>query len=174
MADERKWKQTVIVRKDLNMSHGKLAAQVSHASMAFLTTAIRKAATKTWDDDEMRRWIDSQLESFMGGPERTPPRPRSYEAVLTFEPDMYENWIEGAFVKCILEAKSKGKLLKAVEAAEEAGMREGEDFFVIRDNCRTELTPEEEDGTTITCVGFRPMRAEEIDPIGRKFQLYRD
>ena len=34
-------KQLRIARKDLNMSPGKLAAQVSHASMAFLTTQIQ-------------------------------------------------------------------------------------------------------------------------------------
>lgn len=38
------YKQLIIARKDLDMSPGKLAAQVSHASMAFLTTAIRKKA----------------------------------------------------------------------------------------------------------------------------------
>ena len=35
------YKQIIIARKDLGMSPGKLAAQVSHGSMAFLTTAIR-------------------------------------------------------------------------------------------------------------------------------------
>ena len=34
-------RQLIIVRKDLHMSPGKLAAQVSHASMAFLTNMIR-------------------------------------------------------------------------------------------------------------------------------------
>lgn len=34
------YKQIIIVRKDLNMSHGKMAAQVSHASMAFLSWFI--------------------------------------------------------------------------------------------------------------------------------------
>ena len=34
-------RQLIIVRKDLNMTPGKLAAQVSHASMAFLTNMIR-------------------------------------------------------------------------------------------------------------------------------------
>ena len=34
-------KQIIIARKDLNMSPGKLAAQVSHASMAFLTNLIK-------------------------------------------------------------------------------------------------------------------------------------
>ena len=36
-------RQLIIVRKDLNMFAGKLAAQVSHASMAFLTTPLRDA-----------------------------------------------------------------------------------------------------------------------------------
>ena len=36
-------RQLIIARKDLNMSAGKLAAQVSHASMAFLTAPLRNA-----------------------------------------------------------------------------------------------------------------------------------
>ena len=35
------YKQIIIARKDLNMSPGKLAAQVSHGSMAFLIWMIR-------------------------------------------------------------------------------------------------------------------------------------
>ena len=34
-------RQLIIARKDLQMSPGKLAAQVSHASMAFLTNMVR-------------------------------------------------------------------------------------------------------------------------------------
>ena len=37
-------RQVIIARKDLQMSPGKLAAQVSHASMAFLTQMIREHA----------------------------------------------------------------------------------------------------------------------------------
>lgn len=36
-------RQLIIVRKDLNMFAGKLAAQVSHASMAFLAAPLRDA-----------------------------------------------------------------------------------------------------------------------------------
>ena len=36
-------RQLIVVRKDLNMFAGKLAAQVSHASMAFLTAPLRDA-----------------------------------------------------------------------------------------------------------------------------------
>ena len=36
-------KQVIIARKDLGMSAGKLAAQVSHGSMAFLSHMIRNS-----------------------------------------------------------------------------------------------------------------------------------
>ena len=41
------YKQIIIARKDLDMSPGKLAAQVSHASMAFLTSELRDSDTVT-------------------------------------------------------------------------------------------------------------------------------
>lgn len=60
--------------------------------------------------------------------------------------------------------------------AEEMNMIEGKDFFLIKDNCMTELEPEEigEDGIgrTLTCIGFKPMDSEIIDKIGKKYHLY--
>ena len=144
------FKQIIIARKDLNMSAGKLAAQVSHASMAFLTTQLRETAVL---------------------------KDNGYEATMHFGKDVFEEWFLGPFTKCILEAKNKNQLIKAKEKAEEAGMVEGKDFFLIKDNCYTELTPEEYDkdgqGHTLTCIGFRPMEAEAIDPIGKKYQLWK-
>ena len=81
------------------------------------------------------------------------------------------NWIEGEFTKCVLQAKNKNQLLKAKTMAEELGMVEGKDFWLIKDNCHTELEPEE-DGRTLTVIGFRPMDSEFIDQIGRKYHLY--
>ena len=49
--------------------------------------------------------------------------------------------------------------------------KEGEDFWLIRDNCHTELEPEE-DGRTLTVIGFKPMNSEIIDKIGKKYHLY--
>ena len=69
------------------------------------------------------------------------------------------------------EQKNKAQLLKAKRIAEEMGMKENEDFWLIRDNCHTELEPEE-DGKTLTCIGFKPMDSELIDKIGKKYQLY--
>lgn len=144
------YKQIIIARKDLNMSPGKLAAQVSHGSMAFLSMAVRKVANQ----------VASQ----------------KYSCLVELDKDLYEQWMLGAFTKCVLQAKNKNQLMKAVTIAEELGMKEGEDFFLIKDNCYTELEPEEigEDGIgrTLTCIGFKPMDSEVIDQIGKKYHLW--
>lgn len=147
------YKQIIIVRKDLQMSIGKICSQVSHASMAFLTNTIR------------RDW-SMNTTYFKGDEYKT-----YYSVELTFDKDLFEQWIIGEFTKCVLKAKNKSQLLKAKTLAEEMGMTENEDFFCIYDNCHTELTPED-NGRTLTCIGFKPMDSEVIDKIGKKYQLY--
>lgn len=142
------YKQIIIARKDLNMSPGKLAAQVSHGSMAFLTWMIRNHV----------------VGEVLGK--------NAYRTeCIDIDKDLYEQWIEGAFTKCVLQAKNKYQLLRAKTMAEELGMKEGVDFWLIKDNCYTELEPEE-DGRTLTVIGFRPMDSEIIDKIGKKYHLY--
>lgn len=140
------YKQIIIARKDLKMSVGKICAQVSHASMAFLSNFIKENADI---DGHIDAWIDK---------------------------DILDNWINGIFTKVTLQARNKNHLLKAKIMAEEIGMVEGEDFFLIKDNCLTELEPEEIDengvGRTLTCIGFKPMDSEIIDKIGKKYHLY--
>ena len=67
--------------------------------------------------------------------------------------------------------------MKAVTLAEAEGLVENQDFFLIKDNCLTELEPEEigEDGIgrTLTCIGFRPLPDETAHAISRKYQLYK-
>ena len=57
------------------------------------------------------------------------------------------------------------------------GLKEGKDFFPIRDACLTELTPENygEDGKgwTLTCIGFSPLEDDIAEKISKKFQLYK-
>ena len=147
-------RQLIIARKDLNMSPGKLAAQVAHASWAFLSNGIRKCMqTAKFDDYE-----------------------KKYVFKLRLDKDIAEDWFCGIFTKTICEAKNKNQLLKAKEMAEELGMVEGKDFFLIMDACNTELTPEEVDengvGRTLTCIGFKPLQDEVAWQISKKFQLY--
>lgn len=140
------YKQIIIIRKDLSMSPGKMSAQVSHASMAFLSWFIRNNTD-----------LDGHVDGYI-------------------DEDIFHNWIEGEFTKCVLQAKNRTQLLKAKTIAEELGMVEGQDFWLIKDSCRTELEPEEIDkngvGRTLTCIGFKPMSSEIIDRIGRKYHLY--
>ena len=44
------YKQIIVVNKELNMSKGKMAAQVSHASMAFLTKMIQKNTKEIFEN----------------------------------------------------------------------------------------------------------------------------
>lgn len=156
MDGEIVYKQIIIARKDLDMSPGKLAAQVSHGSMAFLTTMIQENVDKTVSD----YWL---IDGTYGESYKVKP--------FAIDKKLFDEWIGGSFTKCVLKAKNKNQLLKAKTMADEIGLKEGVDYFLIRDNCMTELEPEE-DGRTLTCIGFRPLPAETIDKIGKKYQLY--
>ena len=72
-----------------------------------------------------------------------------------------------------MAAKNLNDLNKAVKRAEEIGLVEGEDFFCIRDNCYTELVPDEGENTCFIAIGFAPMNVERIKPVTKKYQLYK-
>ena len=151
-------RQLIIARKDLHMSAGKLAAQVSHASMAFLSHMIREGG------------LQKRVSLDAGKMER-------YEIMITMDPPIYDDWFCGIFTKTICGAKNRNQLVKAVSLAEEQGLVEDRDFFLIKDNCLTELEPEEagEDGVgrTLTCIGFRPLPDDIAHVISRKYQLFK-
>ena len=150
-------RQLIIVRKDLNMSAGRLAAQVAHASMAFIS-----------------RQIQYVYETGAAIPYK---EINKFGIELLFEPEILDKWFCGIFTKTVCEAKNKNQLLKAKDIAEEMGMKEGIDFFLIKDACNTELIPEEIDengiGRTLTCIGFKPLEDEIAWKISKKFQLYK-
>lgn len=137
-----------IMRKDLKMSPGKLAAQVSHCAEAYWTHLLRSAEWSSTD------CFSNQV------------------CHVVIDGGIWQNYVNGAFVKTICEAKNKNHLLKAKTMAEEFGLVEGKDFGLIYDNCLTELTPEEENGTTLTGVWFVPLPDEVAHKISRKYHLY--
>lgn len=149
-------RQVIIARKDLGMSAGKLAAQCSHASIAFLSHIIQAGDIMKVTEDE--------------GEEK-------YDINIEISTAIIDEWISGIFTKTICEAKNRNQLMKAVAIAEEMGLKENKDFFLIKDCCLTELDPEETDengiGRTLTCIGFRPLPEEMAHKISKKFQLYK-
>lgn len=152
------YKQLIIARKDLAMTSGKLAAQVSHGSMAFLSWLIRDNVVGEVFTNSMKPTNKIRIQPF------------------DIDKDLFEQWLDGAFTKVVCQARNKNHLLKAKAMAEEMGMVEGEDFWLIFDSCRTEISPEFIDengvGRTLTCIGFKPMDSEVIDKIGKKYHLY--
>ena len=138
-------RQIIIARKDLQMSPGKLSAQVAHASMAFLTNWIRENAD---EDGHIDAWIN-------------------HDSLV---------WIQGIFTKTVCQAKNRFQLEKAITIANELGLKEKEEYFLIKDNCLTELEPEEVDengvGRTLTCIGFRPLPDDTAHKISKKYHLY--
>ena len=77
--------------------------------------------------------------------------------------------MKGSFTKIICGAKNKNQLLKVIEIAKSLGLEEDKDFFLIRDNCYTELIPEDEDGKTLTCIGFRPLPTKLSEQLSKKY-----
>ena len=160
-------RQLIIVRKDLQMSPGKLAAQVAHASMAWLTSELRsRYAAGDYEEHESDGSCDNNDHS-----------KAYYHIPVNIDKDIFDGWINGSFTKTVCEAKNLNGINKAKQLADELGLVEGVDYFIIRDNCLTELTPEEVDengvGRTVTCIGFKPLTDEEAHKISKKFQLYR-
>ena len=100
----------------------------------------------------------------------------AFPAAITLDKATYEEWFDGSFTKTICGAKNRNQLLKAKTIAEELGLVENRDFFLIRDACHTDLDPEEfgenGEGMTLTCIGFRPLPDEIAHQISHKFHLY--
>ena len=190
------YKQVIVVNKELAMSAGKMSAQVSHASMAFLSKIIQKNTKKvicnqfpSWHDyrrEDLYVWAEEARkrgEAFFYAKPIDPNKPNgkmelcdpeyTYLTHMMIDNQLYEDWLGGIFTKVILEAKNENQMKKIVEKANDSGLFEGKDFFCIRDACLTELKPDET-GTRWTCIGFAPMDSARIDPITKRLQLYKD
>lgn len=145
------YRQYIIMNRGLKMSRGKLMAQAAHVSMAFLTQALQRTAGPFWMDDNLVGFDD-----------------------LVMSKDLFNNWIAGEFGKVVLVVDSEEELEAIINKAKEVGFVENYDFFPIRDNCHTELTPDET-GTRLTCVGFAPMEKDTpaLQEVVGKLPLFR-
>lgn len=149
-----------IIRKDLHLSPGKLAAMVAHCAEAYWTRLIR-----------------NNIENIPG------PEGNMYRLNSVFlDTDTVEQYICGIFTKTICEAKNKNQLMKVIDLINEHNNQVSNDkklfgdidFGFINDCCLTELTPENEDGTTTVGIWFKPLPDDVAHKFSKKYKLYRD
>jgi len=76
-------------------------------------------------------------------------------------------WLQGRFTKLVVYVKSKEKLLNFKKKLDEDKIR----TKLIYDRCLTALEPEENDGTTLTCMGVVPIKRENVPKYLKKLQL---
>ena len=157
------YRRLFIMRKDLNMSAGKLAAQVAHCAEAYWTKLLIEHLSNV---SIFSQHIDDNFNI-------TRENEKAIINQMLIDKDIVDEYLKGEFTKTVCEARNKTHLLKAKAMAEILGLKEGEDFGLIYDACHTELTPEEEDGTTLTGIWFKPLPDELAHKISKKYQLYR-
>ncbi len=89
-------KQVIVIRKDLNMSPGKLAAQVAHASLGCILQKME--LSETGNGSGWRRTLNTGCG------------------------DETEEWLNGSYRKIILYVKSLESLMKYYNKAKDAGL----------------------------------------------------
>ena len=83
------------------------------------------------------------------------------------EDDATKKWLGGRFTKLVVYVKSKEALLNLSKKLDEENIRN----VKINDACFTKLIPENEDGTTLTCIGVIPLERNNVPKCLKKLQL---
>ena len=83
--------------------------------------------------------------------------------------DAAEQWINSSFAKVVLRVKSREQLVRLFSELDELFIP----YSPIFDACRTELEPEEANGSTLTCAGIVPMFRDDVPKCLRRLQVYK-
>ena len=187
-------RRVFIIRKDLHLKPGKLAAMVGHCCEAYWTNLLKSVTPKDNEfttlpavdyDDPTRpalyrhpKLYKLAKEAFEAGKksftvEEKFPR-KTITVSVDIPKDIWNDYVNSIFTKTICECRNKNQLEKAKVIAEELGLKEGSDYGYINDRCLTDLAPENEDGTCTIGMWFKPLPDEVAHKISKKFQLYRD
>ena len=149
-------KQVIVVRKDLNMRKGKIAAQAAHASMAVLLSAGRFSKYFDEDGELLVERFDLPLFNIDSN---------NHWKAVTVHQDLtaLREWLTGAFTKVCVYVNSEAELLEIVQAANDAGLYNA----LITDSGLTEFNGV----PTNTCAAIGPAFTDRIDSVTRHLPL---
>ncbi len=142
-----KSKQMIVMRRDLKMRKGKIAAQSGHACVEAILMALAREERL----DQVRVTPDQSwvyLDDEGGVREAT----------------ALSDWFEAGVAKVCVYVDSEEELLDIAERGREAGFA----VALVRDAGLTEFHGE----ATYTCLAFEPLHACDIDPITGGLPLY--
>ena len=142
-----KSKQVIVMRRDLKMRKGKIAAQAGHACVEAVLIALSREG----------RLGDVRIED---GWARLEPR----EGLPGQEPTPLEAWFEHGVAKICVYVDSEEELLDLDAAARERGFVSA----LVRDAGHTEFHGE----PTYTCRALEPLYPEQVDPLTGELPLY--
>lgn len=140
-----KSKQMIVVRRDLKMRKGKIAAQAGHACVEATLMALareRRLDEVRLSDDEGWVYLDD---------EGTEPTPLS-------------EWFDAGVAKVCVYVDCEEDLLDLARRGRERGFL----VALVRDAGLTEFHGE----PTFTCLAFEPLAAEQIDPLTGDLPLF--
>ena len=142
-------KQMIVLRRDLKMRKGKIAAQAGHACVEAVLMALAREhrldqVRLATAEDGSPTWV--YLDS-----DGTPHTALS-------------DWFDACVAKVCVYVDSEEALLDIAERGREQGFA----VALVRDAGLTEFHGE----ATLTCLAFEPLPAEKIDPITGDLPLY--
>ena len=156
-------RRVFIIRKDLHLKAGKLAAMVGHCCEAYWTNLLKVAFKQAVEDG----LDDQNTDDAVGFP-------------VYVDYEIWHNYVNDIFTKTICEARNINQLKKIeiyindIKSELNIDLEEGIDWGYINDKCLTDLTPENPDGTCTIGAWFKPLPDDIAHRISKKFPLYRD
>ena len=187
-------RRVFVIRKDLHLKPGKLAAMVGHCCEAYWTNLLKSFPCVDNEFDTLLSedpWRPGQPavyehpdvcrkaeEAFKAGEKHFKARkqfPKNTVSVTVEIPkDIWNDYVNDIFTKTICECRNLNQLKKAEAIAKELGLSQFQDYGYINDSCKTDLKPENPDGTCTVGIWFKPLPDDIAHKISKKFQLYRD
>ena len=140
-----KAKQLIVMRRDLKMRKGKVAAQAGHACVEATLAAL------------VREGRQDQLRMAANGS-------RVYLDGRSARSTALSDWFDAGVAKVCVYVDSEDELLDIAEQGRERNLI----VALIRDAGLTEFHGK----PTHTCLAFEPLHADEIDPITGGLPLY--